>query len=1443
MLNHSFRAVLSGVMTLVMMLLIVLPSFAAVENEAAPYLNSKEFLPVNTADNDRTVWPEGFDHGYIPKVRSVQNADGSYAICVDEGSQLRIFEIDKNRASRSAVTIPMELERYACFAKGKTNGNYYVLFAKEQARTTNDVMLRLVEYSSSGQRLRSLDIPAMASASLMGIKVLGYGNNDMVADDTLITGYIGRQMFMYQGEEHQASYAFAVRTDTFTQVKYDNSSSTPYASHSFHQIIVPDGDSYVYIDRCDNIPSRAFVLTKMQGRDWVKVTDSSAHSFSFKGEPFTQNGQMIYGNNTYSQFGGLIPFDNKYMLVGTYQGNESEMGESSANLFVQFFDKDTMKPMMDQAYLTDWSDTQSQSPCFRTIVNPQAVKIDEHRVAVLYLLTNKTFQTTQLRLMVIDDSGAVLSDNAVETRANRSYILPRFGRVFYNSESKSLEWFTVQESTGGKLNLVMRYVETESTPTLTAPTAVDFSADKVDAAVGQALSIKPVFTPAGAGNLLTWSSSNESVVKVDPMGTLIGVGNGTAVVTATTRSGLTKQITVSVTGGKPVTGISVKFARPDGVPTDVEDTIRVQKGEAYGVFVTVQPSDASNLTYTISSDRPEVVTVSNDGTYWTAVGGGTAALTVASVSNPEIRRVIHISVYAPGEVVGADLYHVGDQVTFGSYPQTKVTDEALLAALDQAQAAVAWSSYGYGAALGSSSDSTTDFMFYKDLELDGAKYRAVLFNAYRPTSAGGEAPAAERAYQYQNGYAANEIYYFKYEPLVWRVLDPASGYMVCTKVIDSQAFHEFGAASASGSTSDWSGSTLRSWLNIYDNGFFCTAFSDEEQGQIIDPETQAGLAGDPIALMTAADSVNADFGFDENAASADAARVLPATDYAKCQGVFVPASGQNGSAGWWLNAPTQATRAGIVSADGRCHSDYAVQLNNVGVVPALHINTVGVAVDRVELSLAETVKTVYEIGEELDLSGVGVSAYYSNCSGKLVSLDECSVTNWSSAMAGERSVVIKYYGKSVAFKVTVVKSLNGIELTPPRKLTYVVGESLDLGGLAVRATYTDGSSSALYSSSYTVSPFDSSTPGQKEIVIRYQDYSASFTVTVKAVSQLIVTPPTQVAVQPGQPLDLSGLSIRAVYEDGSSETLSSSAYSVSVPDLSTPGEKTVTIRFFGYTATFTVRVKAIEKLVIVPPTKTTYFVGEPLDLTGLAVSVQYDDGETVALQPSDYSLSAFDPAQTGQQSITASYQNLTASFTVTVNAVALKSLRITKQPNKKLYAVGDALDTTGLTLEATYTNGTKKTVKSGFTSSADLRSLGRKTVTVQFTENGVTKSASYDVTVELAPDTEIKILGFTAARTVDYKTTVTFHYEAKNVYEGSKVHWFINGQDRGTNESIRIDKATAKYTVQIKLIASDGTTVLKESEVETVNVKTGFFAKFVAFFKGIFRMLPVIDQK
>ena len=115
-----------------------------------------------------------------------------------------------------------------------------------------------------------------------------------------------------------------------------------------------------------------------------------------------------------------------------------------------------------------------------------------------------------------------------------------------------------------------------------------------------------------------------------------------------------------------------------------------------------------------------------------------------------------------------------------------------------------------------------------------------------------------------------------------------------------------------------------------------------------------------------------------------------------------------------------------------------------------------------------------------------------------------------------------------------------------------------------------------------------------------------------------------------------------------------------------------------------------------------------------------------------------------------------------------------------------------------------------------------------------------DFTINNAPSS-ISIKNFTTSRFESYKTTITFTATYENKPTGATIHWFINGIEKGSGETYTVEKATSTYTVQTKLVAKDGR-VIAESEVETVNINSGFFAKLIAFFKNLFGSLPVIKQ-
>ena len=72
--------------------------------------------------------------------------------------------------------------------------------------------------------------------------------------------------------------------------------------------------------------------------------------------------------------------------------------------------------------------------------------------------------------------------------------------------------------------------------------------------------------------------------------------------------------------------------------------------------------------------------------------------------------------------------------------------------------------------------------------------------------------------------------------------------------------------------------------------------------------------------------------------------------------------------------------------------------------------------------------------------------------------------------------------------------------TQPTKTVYAIGDALDLSGMVVTATMSDGTTAELGEGEYTVSEFDSSTAGEKTITVTYAadtSLTATFKVTVK----------------------------------------------------------------------------------------------------------------------------------------------------------------------------------------------------------------------------------------------------------------------------------------------------------------------------------------------------------
>jgi hypothetical protein len=126
-----------------------------------------------------------------------------------------------------------------------------------------------------------------------------------------------------------------------------------------------------------------------------------------------------------------------------------------------------------------------------------------------------------------------------------------------------------------------------------------------------------LITVSPADGKYTWSSDNESVVKVSQTGLVTATGEGIAVLSVKSENSETKIDVKSKT-----------FIYLDSIVTVAQLTLPI--GVSSRVWAYPRPEDASEVTFTWRSDNPEVATVDQDG-YVTVLAEGTANIVVSAV--------------------------------------------------------------------------------------------------------------------------------------------------------------------------------------------------------------------------------------------------------------------------------------------------------------------------------------------------------------------------------------------------------------------------------------------------------------------------------------------------------------------------------------------------------------------------------------------------------------------------------------------------------------------------------------------------------------------------------------------------------------------------------------------------------------------------------------------
>lgn len=150
----------------------------------------------------------------------------------------------------------------------------------------------------------------------------------------------------------------------------------------------------------------------------------------------------------------------------------------------------------------------------------------------------------------------------------------------------------------------------------------------------------------------------------------------------------------------------------------------------------------------------------------------------------------------------------------------------------------------------------------------------------------------------------------------------------------------------------------------------------------------------------------------------------------------------------------------------------------------------------------------------------------------------------------------------------------------------------------------------------------------------------------------VATPPTkQVYLEGKDELDVTGGKLALIYNYGDVEEIDLTTDMVTGFDNTVVGDKTLTVTYEGKTTTFdvTIKAKSLTSIEISKPAgKLKYLEGQPLDLTGLEVTAHYDNDTSKVVGVTTDMVSGFDKAVLGKQTVTITYEEKEAEFTVKV---------------------------------------------------------------------------------------------------------------------------------------------------------------------------------------------------
>lgn len=246
-----------------------------------------------------------------------------------------------------------------------------------------------------------------------------------------------------------------------------------------------------------------------------------------------------------------------------------------------------------------------------------------------------------------------------------------------------------------------------------------------------------------------------------------------------------------------------------------------------------------------------------------------------------------------------------------------------------------------------------------------------------------------------------------------------------------------------------------------------------------------------------------------------------------------------------------------------------------------------------------------------------------------------------------------------AFAAVKDKPVASIDVvTPPQRITYGLGEDVDLYGIKVKVTFTDGEELIADYNDLTCAGYDPQQLGSQLILVQYGQASAPFTVTVKdsVVNGLDITFAKSGPWISGTKLKASDLNVKAILDTGAKQTVTDFDFE---PKLLQTGRNVITVTYGAVKSTVSLEAYANEcqSIRIAKPGKQEFDVGELFSWQGLQVIGHFRDGSEADVT-SACSVTGVNTGKAGKYYAEVTYEEKKATYEVNVIELSFKELDV-----------------------------------------------------------------------------------------------------------------------------------------------------------------------------------------